>query len=90
MSDFFLSGQKDSKTEYDNCNTTDNGFPIKGKDSQNSSVNIVQRRRKNIVEDGLVGNTDNDLCEKDDIKANWKKIFLLIVAITVHNIPGTA
>ena len=37
-----------------------------------------------------MGNTDNDLCEKDDIKANWKKIFLLIVAITVHNIPGTA
>ncbi|CAB3989303.1 Zinc transporter ZIP11 [Paramuricea clavata] len=85
VSDFFLSGQKESKTEYDNHNITNNGSSVKRRDSDDTLINIVQRKKKSSVEDGTLKRTEND--EKDNIKADWKKIFLLIVAITVHNIP---
>jgi zinc transporter ZupT len=61
--------------------------PRKGSDD--TTVNIVQRRKKTSVEDGKVETTDNNSYENDGIQADWKKIFLLIVAITVHNIPGS-
>lgn len=40
-------------------------------------------------EEGLVDYRENNLYENVNVPADWKKIFLLIVAITVHNIPGT-
>ncbi|XP_028395259.1 zinc transporter ZIP11-like [Dendronephthya gigantea] len=87
VSDFFLSGQKEEKNGFDNGSVV-NGRSTSRKKHDDTSINIVQRRKKTNSEDDVVGNTDSKLPEQEDnIKANWKKIFLLIVAITVHNIP---
>ena len=83
-----MSGQDKGKAEYLNHNLTNNGFSTTRKCPDDTTVNIVQRKGKISGEEGNVQNSDNNLYEKDNKKADWKKIFLLIVAITVHNIPG--
>ena len=55
--------------------------------SDSISVNIVQRKRKVPEKENMTENLEQS-SEENGIKADWKKIFLLIVAITVHNIPG--
>jgi hypothetical protein len=83
-----LSGQNKGQTEYSNHSLTENGFSTTRKGSDDASINIVQRRKIASGGEDNSQNTDNDLYQKDNKKADWKKIFLLIVAITVHNIPG--
>ena len=86
VSEFFLAGEaKDKPVIYDN---TTNGVSGVQRVSESSAVNIVQRRKQ--VHEGGNGITKDyeEICENNITKANWKKIFLLIVAITVHNIPG--
>ena len=90
VSDFFLSSQKESVTECGEQHATNNGFSIKRKDSDDAAINIVQRRKKNNEDESMKEFTDNNLYDNDNVKTDWKKIFLLIVAITVHNIPGKA
>lgn len=39
--------------------------------------------------DILPVHSDNDgSCKKEMVQVNWRRILLLIIAITVHNIPG--
>ncbi|XP_076334068.1 zinc/iron regulated transporter-related protein 48C isoform X2 [Tachypleus tridentatus] len=58
-----------------------------------SSSAPVERVRKH---DGLNNRKHRTLqernteCQKKELERSWKRIFLLLVAITVHNIPGLA
>ena len=86
VSEFFLAGEtKDKAVTYDN---TTNGVSGVQRVPESSTVKIVQRRKQ--IHEGGNGITKDyeEISENNTTKANWKKIFLLIVAITVHNIPG--
>ena len=61
-----------------------NGFATTTSSAASDKVAVRKRR---AVETGGESNSKYEV--EDTIKANWKNIFLLIVAITVHNIPGT-
>lgn len=84
ISEYFLAGVNETKPVIqDNVN---NGVAIR-KNSDDESIHVVQRRRRQPESDVSTQDVKDISSETNDMKANWKKIFLLIVAITVHNIP---
>lgn len=84
ISEYFLAGVNETKPVIqDNVN---NGVAIR-KNSDDESIHVVQRRRRELESDVSTQDVKDISSETNDMKANWKKIFLLIVAITVHNIP---
>lgn len=84
ISEFFLAGESETKPVIP-INIS-NGVSVKRDVSDSISVNIVQRKRKVPEKENMTENLEQS-SEENGIKADWKKIFLLIVAITVHNIP---
>lgn len=81
--------------EYDSgaesSHKTKNHDGVLIKSAINSKTNVTKRRAKESefdeTEAGLVGKEKNDEDEKKR-RGSWKRILLLVIAITVHNIPG--
>lgn len=70
-----------------------NGFNVTAYNSlsdsrEDTKINIVQRRKPNSSQEDVMSNSIENEVDSVTSRTDWMKIFLLIVAITVHNIPG--
>ena len=72
-----LDSSKDS-TEYIN-----DGIEIMDHNLVLDTDTVRQRKRESTIPVGVVNNN-----ERARSKQSWRRILLLIIAITVHNIPG--
>ncbi|XP_046855144.1 zinc transporter ZIP11-like [Xenia sp. Carnegie-2017] len=69
-----------------------NGFNVTAYNSlsdlrDDTKINIVQRRKPNSSQEDVMSNSIENEMDSVTSRTDWMKIFLLIVAITVHNIP---
>jgi zinc transporter ZupT len=61
------------------------------KQGDNKSIGILKQRRKPAGGGFIPSEEQNDVMKEDmstSQNTSWKRILLLIIAITVHNIPG--
>lgn len=81
------SNSKNEHLHHQNDNSTTIGM-----DSFADCINVQhsgssRRRRKNSVEKDLSTYTSQQKLNNEQSNSQWKRIILLVVAITVHNIP---
>ena len=83
MEDLIKSG-KESNIEDIYVTSNDNAIFINGGPS-NSVASAEVRKRRTVLESSPDNSPETKSITKED---SWRRILLLIIAITVHNIPG--